>query len=128
MSEQGDKTEYKGSMRLPVELHRKLEDLSNLTKRSLNDLIVEAADFLCTLAENYETAAVLPESVVAARAVRLHRGSPSVVALAACYGDLEHVGKIHQHLRGASESEELARVAEEPPPPPKAQPRRASAK
>lgn len=76
-----EKAEYKGAMRLPTEEHERVLELSKLTHRSLNDLVVEALDFLCVLANDDKLEAPMPEAVVAARALRAHKERPQKLRL-----------------------------------------------
>jgi hypothetical protein len=90
----------------------------------MNDLMVEAADFLCTLSERVDNsieAVPLPESVVAAMAIRAHRQSPVVIDLGDHYAKLrDSAQKAHDGPR-----RDEARAAEEEPHPKTGQARKA---
>ncbi len=104
-------------MRLPAELKVRIDEVCELTGNSLNALIVEAADFFCTMSEVREGAQVqLPRGIILARAAAEAKRSPKVIDL----------GERYAQIRPAGPHPTLARAAEDEPLPGKAQTKRAA--
>ncbi len=68
--------EHKTALRLPKILAERVGAVAKLTRISQNDLMVDACALLCDLAESFVNALVLPDSVVSARALNVHRQQP----------------------------------------------------
>lgn len=129
-AEAAEADEYKGAMRLPKPLHKRLTALSELTGISLNKLIVEAGALLCDLAERDDNTATLPKTVVAARGIRAAAGKSEVLIFKVAPDKVKVTGKAppdqcpiqkpekptSSHRAGNAPSGATTRTTKTPPP------------
>lgn len=115
MSDTERQKKARATMRLAPALHERVAVLTDLTNKSQNDVISDAVEFLCALAEGQDGAEIpLPEIVVMARAIRAHRNQPTEII------------RLSERYTPPRPGDGSSRVAETSPLPKEASARRAS--